>query len=516
MKRCTVCGMHQGENPAHGAEYKGVGVHTFTPETGVNDDIVVNFGGELKAVGENGFEGYLVRFSSAEDPDLVGDYFTKATEFFIEDGAVIPVLYDHGLNPTMKKTKIGRATVSYTDEGLFIKGELETAENYKKFVKEIKDKLIKAGKAGLSSGAASHMVERKQIKKGINEIKSWGIAEGSVTPAPTEPRCEVVSLKSYFEYREDPLSDQDETGDEEFKTIKEEGGKFVLYSKDGKKKLGTHDTKQEAIDQEVAIAKSKKKKMGGMSKATADDDQDPEDANAIAVNGSIKGLYEEKLAEKTPCVWELRSVLDDVYKDIANAASVSEITGVTIDVEAKVKEAKMEEATREVPLVVKQINDYVEKGGNTNGDRYFYIRSIQDTDLAEASVKGGLGDGLILDGHSERVVHAIEEYAKLGAALEGEIKTLVERCIKKIEYRAKDPVKSGRTLSKATIEKLNTINETVEPILESGKKLKESVTNLLTLAEPKEATPDPVSLLQMEYMMTQNQTAAALEGLPAS
>lgn len=41
--------------------------------------------------------------------------------------------------------------------------------------------------------------------------------------------------------------------------IKKENGKYVLYTKDGKRKLGTHDTRQEAIKQEYAIQKSKEK-----------------------------------------------------------------------------------------------------------------------------------------------------------------------------------------------------------------------------------------------------------------
>lgn len=44
----------------------------------------------------------------------------------------------------------------------------------------------------------------------------------------------------------------------ETKTIKKEGSKWVLYTKDGKRKLGTHDTRSEAVDQEAAIESKKK------------------------------------------------------------------------------------------------------------------------------------------------------------------------------------------------------------------------------------------------------------------
>ncbi len=35
--------------------------------------------------------------------------------------------------------------------------------------------------------------------------------------------------------------------------IKQEDGKFVLYSKDGSKKLSSHDTKEEAIKREKQV-----------------------------------------------------------------------------------------------------------------------------------------------------------------------------------------------------------------------------------------------------------------------
>ena len=42
--------------------------------------------------------------------------------------------------------------------------------------------------------------------------------------------------------------------------IKKEDGKYKLYTRDGKKVLGTHDDKQDAIKQEYAIEKSKEQK----------------------------------------------------------------------------------------------------------------------------------------------------------------------------------------------------------------------------------------------------------------
>lgn len=42
--------------------------------------------------------------------------------------------------------------------------------------------------------------------------------------------------------------------------IKKQGDKYILYTKDGSKKLGEHDTRRQALAQEVAIEISKHKK----------------------------------------------------------------------------------------------------------------------------------------------------------------------------------------------------------------------------------------------------------------
>lgn len=42
--------------------------------------------------------------------------------------------------------------------------------------------------------------------------------------------------------------------------IKKQGNKWILYTKDGSRKLGTHSSKKKAIAQEIAIKASKAKK----------------------------------------------------------------------------------------------------------------------------------------------------------------------------------------------------------------------------------------------------------------
>ncbi len=74
------------------------------------DEMMITFGGALKALGEGKVGGYLVVFSDANTPDLEGDYFTKDTDFGFEDGDTLPVYYAHGQDPAIKKRRIGRAS----------------------------------------------------------------------------------------------------------------------------------------------------------------------------------------------------------------------------------------------------------------------------------------------------------------------------------------------------------------------------------------------------------------------
>ena len=55
-------------------------------------------GSEVKALGGGKIGGYLVRYSTSETPDLVGDYFTEDSELGYHEN--LPVLYHHGQDKT--------------------------------------------------------------------------------------------------------------------------------------------------------------------------------------------------------------------------------------------------------------------------------------------------------------------------------------------------------------------------------------------------------------------------------
>src|SRR4030095_10602660 len=94
------------------------------PET-IGADTLAFYGGAVKALANGKVGGYLVLFSGPDDPDVQRDYFTKSTNFFIENGDKRPILYRHGMHPMVKSQMLGKATLTIDDEGVFLEGEIE-------------------------------------------------------------------------------------------------------------------------------------------------------------------------------------------------------------------------------------------------------------------------------------------------------------------------------------------------------------------------------------------------------
>jgi len=155
------------------------------------DETLTFSGDAIKAIGEGKVAGYLVRFTSEIDTDITDDFFGKDTDFGVIDGSTLPVYYQHGMDEKMGVKSIGRGTVKMDDIGLWFEAQLNMRSEYEQAIYE----LAKEGKLGWSSGAAGHLVEREEVGKSYH-IKSWPIAEASLTPTPAEPRNSVVPIKS--------------------------------------------------------------------------------------------------------------------------------------------------------------------------------------------------------------------------------------------------------------------------------------------------------------------------------
>ena len=156
-------------------------------------------GAQVKALGGGKVGGYLVRYGNEADTDVEGEYFDASTEFGVSDGGVLPVFYHHGMDDIIKSRRIGKGPVKQDDIGLWLEAQLEMRDEYEKAIYE----MAEAGKLGWSSGAAGHLVEREPAGK-ATYIKTWIIAEASLTPTPAEYRNSAVPIKSLLKQAEVP------------------------------------------------------------------------------------------------------------------------------------------------------------------------------------------------------------------------------------------------------------------------------------------------------------------------
>lgn len=156
-------------------------------------DELLFFGDAVKALGDGKVGGYLVRFSTAGDPDLAGDFFTTETDFDLQPETKSAIYFDHGLDPVIKKRVLGRASMKVDEVGVWVEGILDQRDEYERSIYQLAEK----GKLGWSSGTAPHLVERKKVS-GANQITRWPLGlDASLTHTPCEFRNAAVSLKRY-------------------------------------------------------------------------------------------------------------------------------------------------------------------------------------------------------------------------------------------------------------------------------------------------------------------------------
>lgn len=160
------------------------------------EERLVAFGGAIKALDDSGrVGGYLVAFGNPDDKDLQGEYFTKDTDFHMDDYPIVGerVLYHHGLDSTIGIRAIGKITEAHMDDvGIWAEAQLKLADEYQRAIFE----MVKRGKLGWSSGALPQSYRRASD----GHITSWAIQEGSQTPTPAQPiKTRVTTLKALLE-----------------------------------------------------------------------------------------------------------------------------------------------------------------------------------------------------------------------------------------------------------------------------------------------------------------------------
>lgn len=159
------------------------------------DETLIAYGGAVKALGDGRIGGYLVAFTGPDAPDLQGEFFDAATDFDADDGDPVTLYYNHGLDPTLKRRKLGKGAIKRDDAGIWLEAQLALRDEYERLIYG----LAEAGKLGWSSGSLPHLVEREPMGK-ATRITAWPLGkDASLTPTPAAgpTLTAITTLKSW-------------------------------------------------------------------------------------------------------------------------------------------------------------------------------------------------------------------------------------------------------------------------------------------------------------------------------
>lgn len=167
----------------------------YANEKSVAADTLAFQGGAVKALGGGKIAGYGVLYTGVPDPDLQEEFFTKSTDLMLEVGDRRPILYRHGIHPSVKSRKLGSASLTNIDDvGAFFQGELDLRDRYEKAIY----RLAELGKLGWSTGSMTHLVSKEVRElngRKATEITCWPVGEISLTPSPVEGRTSAFPVK---------------------------------------------------------------------------------------------------------------------------------------------------------------------------------------------------------------------------------------------------------------------------------------------------------------------------------
>lgn len=377
------------------------------------NDAMIYFGGAIKALDDNGrIGGYAVTFSDGKSgrKDLSGEWFDGKSYLGARDGDGSDALFHHmqPIAPGLESLADHLFTPWKTkrDEiGLFSETTLKLADEYEAAV----FRLAKAGKLGLSTGAAGHTVQ----KDANGYIKRWIIAEISLTPTPCEPLNRAMPIKSLDAVKFVSLTDDEET--EPLPMTDKPTGLAAKLNQHIEDLVDDKGTTRESIIAKMAKEASishliveshlrgELQVLDGTIKAYARVLQI--DASVLKASQrkdhqqTIKGMFEDELAGMTPSRWELDSAYCCVIKKLANAALGARVAGLKFDWEGKVEEATAEYTSLLKSNAITQIDEWMADGG----DDEFYLKAIVNPTKDILS-----GIPIDLSDHSEMLVNGLK------------------------------------------------------------------------------------------------------------
>jgi hypothetical protein len=151
-----------------------------------NHDLLISFGGAIKTLGSGKIVGKAIVFSGPNDPDRVGDFFTKSTYF--GKHAEVDLYWDHRRDDPLTTARLSMGT-----DALMATAQLDLSDATQRKLWNLAER----GLLNFSSGSASHLVDRVPPSGRVGWLKRWPISELSLCPreSAAEPRA-VVSVKS--------------------------------------------------------------------------------------------------------------------------------------------------------------------------------------------------------------------------------------------------------------------------------------------------------------------------------
>lgn len=409
---------------------------------------LIYFGSAVKALGNGKVGGYLVEFSDVDSrkgapPDLTKEFFTKETDYDIEGGDKKTVYFDHGLDPVLKRRKLSKAELKVDDVGVWAETVLDIRDKYLAKIYE----MVEKGVLGWSSGSASHLVEKKKSASGFVEITAWPIVEASLTHTPANPYSSAVPLKSFIvepetvttlaaklnKHIEDLVDDGRDRNDLINKMAAEAGVevKTITEILEGGQRPSNARLK--------AFARALDISYESLLEAAKHD-----------YAQSVKGMFANALAERTPSRWELESAYSDILSKMMAAAVAARMAGEAFEWRSKFRETTQEYAAVLEDHALEQGESYL--ASETNEP--FYLKAIIDLEK-DLSVSGSLD----LDDHSQLVVSALREVTK------------------RFRVNHENRVKSGRVLSEKNRTRLSTLLTQMQSAIED-------VQNLLDESQP--------------------------------
>jgi phage head maturation protease len=176
---------------------------------------LIHFGETVRETAPGVVSGLLLKFNTPDTADLYDTVFSKSTDYMLDEGLNIRVMYKHGRDKTLGRSVLGIGTLRMDEVGLWVDAQIKERDKYESAIK----KLIADGKLGWSSATSEHLYEARRMKKKnkfgrqVSEILSWGIVEASLTPSPAgEDTGAVYTMREFMRAEDDATSDSDESG----------------------------------------------------------------------------------------------------------------------------------------------------------------------------------------------------------------------------------------------------------------------------------------------------------------